>query len=808
VLAAQPKIVFALACVLLFGPTAASQSPQTTPSSEVGAAGRLCLSSGYSETATSSALENLAAQTEAQLRLGSIGSFQAVAAEFDRLAVVVGEVSSQRTRAAVCTAYGEVARQLPGGGAGSAQPILFAALRAAEGSGDSQSSARAAYRLALTSLSVGGSDSRSAEAIDTYAYAPIPSESADNLCITSRLDPGSNGRPNPLLALVCAQARADMAGDTSTAGLATLRWARLTLNSAETSTLGAGRLERMLVEIKRRLEQAEFVDNETQVSLRLMETWLDAAEALAVRREIDIQSLREPIVDQAVERIVRGSDDFRTLSLGHAIRARLALVDLKPELAITNLRKAIGFESRLDTPSRIPEWYLLLSRADPSNRQSHVSSAYRALQSIRPVIPLRDDLTEESNLSLRMRRTFLEEVSVRLALLPATGGGDVEGVQKIVEAYREAEIASVLGDDCVPPTPTPIQPADLRRNEIIFYPISLGDRLELMYADGVNRSYRRVVVPNVRASDVAALSRDLQSLVAGTTDGEEWKVPARKLYDILIKPVEKEFFPEGGEKPVLIIIPDGALRGAPLAALLDSSGKPLISKARIAIAPSLSFTPIAEAGEQRRRGDARVLAASLSQRMELSAGVFDELKATSAEGDRAWEFARGAKYNVRLRDFTSEQLQAQIESGKFDILHLATHAAFNGRSEQSFIVANGSTITLTDLRGWISRNRAKGNDLDLLVLSACETAVGDDSANMGLAGAAIQAGAISVIASLWQVNDISSADLMGAFYKAYASADASKVEALRQAQESMYLAGGRYAHPHHWAAYTLIGGWR
>jgi CHAT domain-containing protein len=141
------------------------------------------------------------------------------------------------------------------------------------------------------------------------------------------------------------------------------------------------------------------------------------------------------------------------------------------------------------------------------------------------------------------------------------------------------------------------------------------------------------------------------------------------------------------------------------------------------------------------------------------------------------------------------------------VLHLATHAAFNGRSDRAFIVANDEVIRLSELRDILAENRVRGELLELLVLSACETAVGDDEASMGLAGAAVQAGALSAIASLWQVDDSGTAELMRQFYANLASGQ-SRSEALRQAQLSMIRSGGNNADPFIWSAFTLLGAWR
>jgi CHAT domain-containing protein len=160
-----------------------------------------------------------------------------------------------------------------------------------------------------------------------------------------------------------------------------------------------------------------------------------------------------------------------------------------------------------------------------------------------------------------------------------------------------------------------------------------------------------------------------------------------------------------------------------------------------------------------------------------------------------------------LPDFTRADLRSALDGGHIDILHLATHAVFNGRSDRAFIVANGEVVRLSELRDMIDRSSIRGEPLDLIILSACETAVGDDESSMGLAGAAVQAGARSVIGSLWQVNDAGTAELMRQFYRRYGEGG-PRSEALRGAQLALIDGGGANADPNVWAAFALLGAWR
>jgi CHAT domain-containing protein len=244
------------------------------------------------------------------------------------------------------------------------------------------------------------------------------------------------------------------------------------------------------------------------------------------------------------------------------------------------------------------------------------------------------------------------------------------------------------------------------------------------------------------------------------------------------------------------------LRALPFAALLDRGGKFLIERTRLSIAPALSYS---EAGE-RHKDQPVVVAASLEEDVKLPSGFFPALAGADDEAQIAAGAGKPGARGVFLKDFRPDDLKRTMAAARPDILHLATHAAFNGRSDRSFIVANGGAIPINELRGLLGKG--SGNDLlDLIILSACETAVGDDQASMGLAGAAVQAGARSAIASLWQVNDSGTVELMKNFYSSFRDGQ-GKAEALRNAQLALIRQGGDFADPGIWSAFALLGAWR
>ena len=106
----------------------------------------------------------------------------------------------------------------------------------------------------------------------------------------------------------------------------------------------------------------------------------------------------------------------------------------------------------------------------------------------------------------------------------------------------------------------------------------------------------------------------------------------------------------------------------------------------------------------------------------------------------------------------------------------------------------------------MERTRFRDEPIELLTLSACETAMGDDRAALGLAGIAVRAGARSALATLWTVNDQAAANLIGEFYRQLAQPGISKAEALRRAQVSL-LEERPYQHPGYWSPFLLISNW-
>lgn len=270
---------------------------------------------------------------------------------------------------------------------------------------------------------------------------------------------------------------------------------------------------------------------------------------------------------------------------------------------------------------------------------------------------------------------------------------------------------------------------------------------------------------------------------------------SRRVYDWLIRPAERDL--AENKIKTLVFVLDGALRNVPMASLYDGKDY-LVSKYAIALSPGLQlFDP-----KPLPRKELQALTAGLTQaRLGFPAlpNVERELK----------EIKSQVGTSVLLnQQFTSQALEKQMKSLPFKVVHLATHGQFSSNLGKTFIVAWDKQIKVNELSNFLFLRKSNSKEaVELLVLSACQTASGDNRAALGLAGVAVRAGARSTLASLWNVDDESTSILMSQFYQELAKTpNISKALALRHAQLAL-LQNPQYQRPRFWAPYVLVGNW-
>jgi CHAT domain-containing protein len=333
---------------------------------------------------------------------------------------------------------------------------------------------------------------------------------------------------------------------------------------------------------------------------------------------------------------------------------------------------------------------------------------------------------------------------------------------------------------------------------VVFYPVILQDRLEVILRLPGNK-YQRFVVPVARVQleqTIATFGQNLTQPQYGWND-----VAASQLYDWLIRPAQQYLTPATKH---LVFVMDGALQNVPVAALYDRSRQEyLIDRYPVAVTPGLQILG-AKRAEGKRSG---ILIGGLTGKSSIDPnakrGDIYEPLTYAANEVQAIESRFATATALVGRDFTPANLQRAISGGSYAMIHLATHGRFSSDPRQTFIVTDGGkSLDLNSLRSMLKQAPSA---LDLLVLSACETATGDRRAALGLAGTAIRSGAASTLASMWSVDDRSTAQLMQKFYVTLTQTNrVSKAEALRVAQRETRQ---QYPHPYYWASFVLVGNW-
>lgn len=276
---------------------------------------------------------------------------------------------------------------------------------------------------------------------------------------------------------------------------------------------------------------------------------------------------------------------------------------------------------------------------------------------------------------------------------------------------------------------------------------------------------------------------------------------AQKLYDWIIAPFVKDL--DSLQIKTLVFINDGILRSVPMAAL-HNGNQFLIEKYSIANTLSLALTDKSIL----KHNKFQVLSAALTKNAVINGQVYPALDYVAKEINQISGMFPDSKQLLN-ENFTYKRLQSELQQTLYPIIHIATHAEFSSVLEDTFLVTgNNQKLTIPELDKLIRNVVSEHNSIDLLTLTACETAAGDEVAALGLAGVAFQAGVKSTLASLWSINDAATVSLITEFYQEWYNSKVSKAEALQRAQQKLISLGGQQAHPYYWAPFILIGNWQ
>ncbi len=362
--------------------------------------------------------------------------------------------------------------------------------------------------------------------------------------------------------------------------------------------------------------------------------------------------------------------------------------------------------------------------------------------------------------------------------------------RKTLEALQLAELDNFFREACLDAKPEQIDRID--KTAAIIYPIILDNRLEVIASIPGKplTSYKT----NLPEANIESTIKKLRfSLNPAYSQQQRLKV-YQQAYDWLIKPIEADL--AANNIKTLAFVLDGSMRNIPMAALHDGK-QYLIEKYSVALSPGLQLMQ----ARQLKGNNLNVIAAGLSearQGFKALPGVKTEVKQISNQ----------VKSTLLVNEnFTDKNLAKSIKTTPFSVLHLATHGQFSSNSEDTFILTWDGKMNVKQLSEFLRfRDVSDSEPVELMVLSACQTAKGDKRAILGLAGVAVRSGARSTLATLWAVKDESTAKFMVEFYKQLNKPEISKAEALRRTQIT-FLKDKSLQHPFYWAPFILVGNW-
>ncbi|MEL6853823.1 MAG: CHAT domain-containing protein [Cyanobacteria bacterium J06607_13] len=359
----------------------------------------------------------------------------------------------------------------------------------------------------------------------------------------------------------------------------------------------------------------------------------------------------------------------------------------------------------------------------------------------------------------------------------------------VIESLRLAELDNYFKEACLDTRPVNINQIDPKAG--ILYTIALKDQLA-MILQLPNQSLQQFSTP-IDAADVEQTAAQLrQELV--TRSYRRYLPLAQQVYDWLIRPARAAI--DSAEVETLVFVLDGSLQNIPMSALHDGQHF-LVEDYAVALTPGVTLIN-PQPWENKALS---VLAAGLTEgrqgRIPLPY-VAEEIKRISEIIRRSTILLNG--------QFTYDELLDRVKETRYPIVHIATHGQFSSTPDKTYLVAWDQQINVRDVNHILRANLGDREAIELLVLSACETASGDKRAALGLSGVAIRAGARSTLGGLWAINDEATAQFTSAFYQQLTSPGSTRAQALRKAQLQL-MQDPQYRHPVYWAPYVLLGSW-
>ncbi|MEO0925089.1 MAG: CHAT domain-containing protein [Cyanobacteria bacterium J06643_13] len=366
---------------------------------------------------------------------------------------------------------------------------------------------------------------------------------------------------------------------------------------------------------------------------------------------------------------------------------------------------------------------------------------------------------------------------------------------RAIDALQLAELENYLG--CKLSQLVQLDETAIDYSAAKIYPIVLADRLAIVTEiPGQPLNFQET---KISSSEVQATLVALQNNLSQPGKTPEVLRSAQKIYRWLISPLES--FLAASEIKTLVFVPDNLLRNIPLSVLYDGQQYLLEKQYALAVSPQLElFAPATS------NAPLQVLIGGVEIPQTVEGIRFPKIEQVQQE---LVQISQMVNTNNPLlnEEFTKVNIEQKLRTGDFSAIHWKTHGIFSSNPAETFLVAYQDSIKANELQTLIRTASKDGLEpIELLVLSACETAKGDNRAVLGLAGFTVRAGARTALSTLWRADDRATTLLMTEFYQQLSQPGITKAEALHQAQLSLIEREGYFA-PYYWGTYVLVGSW-
>lgn len=572
------------------------------------------------------------------------------------------------------------------------------------------------------------------------------------------------------------------------------------LANAGRAALDAGRptqAEKVLQRALAKVQPLPDGNDKAYVLIHLAKSWERLAAASPENLAENLLKACEAL--QAAMDLARKIKNDRALSYALGNMAALYRREHRTTEALYLTRQAVRAAERAEAPESLYRWHWQEGKLlwDQGRATAAIAAYRRAVEILEET--RQETASQYGSAGAHFRRA-VAPVYLDLADALLQGAGDLGAgeasvtllleARQTVEKLKAAELRDYFRDECVVDLEARTAPLEkIAGSAAIVYPVVFEDRLELLVS--LPSGLQRFPVPVAGSMIDKTLRCFHDELLMWATD--DYLDTSVQLYDWLVRPYADQLIKE--KVKTLVFVPSGSLSTVPLAALHDGKDF-IIDRYALAVTPGVSLID----PKPLENETPTILLAGISDALP----GFEPLPCVPEELETVQHLYGGT---VLLNDaFRTDTFAKELLERRPSIVHIASHAVFTGDAKESFLLAYDDRIDMDELSDIIGTTRFRKDPIELLMLSACETAAGDVRAALGLSGVAIRAGARSAIGSLWPIADRAALILVDAFYSHLKKGSTSKAEALQLAQQQLRKSES-FAHPFFWSPFLMINNW-